>query len=71
VGHGIESIMVNGKPAKFFFDSSSGIAHGEVTFAARPVAIEVRFTPESHSKLATKAISPDDFTMQYLRKKQR
>jgi hypothetical protein len=68
---GIESIMVDGKPAKFFLDSSRVIAHGEVTFAARPVAVEVRFSPESRSKLTTKAISPDDLTMQYLRKKQR
>jgi hypothetical protein len=68
---GIESIMVDGKPAKFFLDSSRVIAHGEVTFAARPVAVEVRFSPESRSKLTTKAISPDDLTIQYLRKKQR
>lgn len=69
-GRGIESVTVDEKPAKFFLDSSRGIAHGEVTFAARPIAVEVRFSQDARSELATKAISPDDLTMQYLRKPQ-
>ncbi len=69
VDRGIESITVDERPAAFFLDSSRRIAHGEVTFAARPVVVEVRFSQDSRSKLTTKAISPDDLTMQYLRKK--
>ena len=62
---------VDEKPTNFFLDSSGGIAHGDVTFTHRPISVEVRFAPDSRSKLTTKMISPDDLTIQYLRKKQR
>jgi hypothetical protein len=67
---GIEEIIVDGKPGKFFLDSSCGIAHGVVSFSKYPVTVEVKFSSESLSKLSTKGISPDNLTMQYLRKKQ-
>ena len=70
-GRGIERVTVDGEPAGFFLDASRGIAHGTVTFAAQPVTIEAAFSRNPRSNLPPKAVSPNDLSSQYLRKKQR
>jgi len=59
------------RPSRFFLDASRGIAHGKVTFAIRPVTIEAAVSQNPRSNLPTRAVPPNDLSLQYLRKRQR
>ena len=55
--HGLQEVLVGGKPAPFFFDPAQGLAHGLVTFVAEPLRIEVLCSPEGANRLPEKRVS--------------
>jgi hypothetical protein len=55
--HGISQVMVGGRPASFFYDSTQGIAHGQVTFTNEPLKIEVLYSPNSVNQLPEKPVA--------------
>ena len=56
---GVHQVLVAGKPAPFCFDAAQGLAHGQVTFAAEPLEIEVLCSPERANGLPEKRITAD------------
>jgi hypothetical protein len=55
--HGLQEVLVGGKPAPFFFDPDQGLAHGLVTFVAEPLRIEVLCSPAGDNRLPEKRVS--------------
>jgi hypothetical protein len=55
--HGLQQVLVGGRPAPFFFDPAQGLAHGLVTFAAEPLKIEVLCSRESANRLPEKRVT--------------
>jgi hypothetical protein len=55
--HGLQEVLVGGKPAPFFFDPAQGLAHGLVTFVAEPLRIEVLCSPEGANRLPERRVS--------------
>src|ERR1035438_335460 len=62
--HGIGQVIVAGRPAQFFYDSTQGVAYGEVTFTSEPLEIEVSCSPDQANKLPEKTLIPDALTRQ-------
>ncbi len=56
---GIQQVLVAGKPAPFFIDSTQGLAHGMVTFTRDPLRLEVLGSANGTSKLPEEAVLPD------------
>jgi len=48
---GIQSVRVGGQPASFCLDRAQGLAHGQVTFTAKPLLIEVLCSREGTNGL--------------------
>src|ERR1035437_9349457 len=61
---GIGQVIVAGRPAHFFYDSTQGVAYGEVTFTSEPLEIEVSCSPDHANKLPEKTLIPDALTRQ-------
>jgi len=57
--HGIQEVVVAGKRVAFFFDRTQGLAHGTVTFAAEPLKMEVRCSPDGASGLPERQVAAD------------
>ncbi|MDD2474388.1 MAG: twin-arginine translocation signal domain-containing protein [Dysgonamonadaceae bacterium] len=55
--HGIEKIVVEGETATFFIDSAQGIAHGTVTFTAKPLKITVYCSLDRINALSESSVS--------------
>lgn len=65
-GRGVAEVSVDGKPGVFGVDRATGLVHGEVTFAARPLTIEAVLCDEGRGQLPEKALTPDRLTMECL-----
>jgi hypothetical protein len=48
---------VGGKPAEFAFDPLGGLIHGQITFSAAPVSIELVASPDGRN-LLTEKVAP-------------
>jgi hypothetical protein len=55
----IQRIEVAGQPTTFYFDSTNALAHGEVTFTAQPLKIEVFCSSSAAGQLREKSVAPD------------
>jgi hypothetical protein len=62
--HGIQQIVVAGQRADFFFDPAQGLAHGQVTFTAQPLKIEVLCSPDYANGLPEKSVSAGPLILQ-------
>jgi hypothetical protein len=56
---GIKQVLVAGKPAEFFFDSTQSLAHGAVNFATEPVTVELLYSSDGVNRLPEKKVVPD------------
>lgn len=55
---GIKMVVVGGKHADFYFDPAQGLAHGDVTFTAKPLKVEVHCAPRGGNELPEKTTTP-------------
>jgi hypothetical protein len=56
---GVSKVLVDGKEAKFFLDSTQGLVHGPITFSSQPVKVEL-FISERNSNRLPGAPAPAD-----------
>lgn len=68
---GIEAVKVDGKRAKFFFDTARRVAHGRVRFGYSPVTIEAACSEDSATALPEQAVTADELTTKYRNKQRR
>jgi len=61
---GVQQVVVAGQRADFSFDPAQGLAHGPVTFAARPVRVEVLCSPDRANALPEKPVTADPLALQ-------
>jgi hypothetical protein len=54
---GMARVTVGGKPAEFAFDPLGGLIHGQITFSAAPVSIELVASPDGRN-LLTEKVAP-------------
>jgi hypothetical protein len=62
---GINRVVVDGKPAEFFFDPAQGLAHGAVTFTTKPLKIEVFYPTGGANKLPQRTVVADALVLQW------
>jgi len=55
---GMQLVLAGGQPARFFYDPAQGLAHGLVTFTAKPLAVEVYCSRSGTNRLPTKVTTP-------------
>jgi hypothetical protein len=55
---GLEQVLVNGKPAPFFFDPAQGLAHGLVIFPSEALKIEALRSRDGVNRLPEMRLSP-------------
>ncbi len=61
-------VTVNGKAAKFYLDSTQGIAFGDITFSEIPTLVEIKISNDLQSVLPLQKIKPDKL-FQHLQQK--
>ncbi len=58
--YGIQQILVAGKGADFFFDPAQRLAHGQVTFSAKPLKLEVLCSPDGAGMLPESPVTANE-----------
>lgn len=55
---GLQLVLAGGQPGRFFYDPAQGLAHGQVTFTAKPLTVEVYCSRSGTNRLPTKVTTP-------------